>query len=125
MFLIGQFGLLLVPETATWLWVSFTGLGSLLFPLALVLINARTRTHEGSVALSGFVQGVGYVVAALGPLLFGLLHDLSGGWVWPLVFLIIVALVPVWAGIVLSKPRMIEDEWHAPGTSGGRFVSDA
>lgn len=111
-FLLGDFGLLLVPTTATWLWVSLAGLGSLLFPLALVLINSRTRTHDGSVALSGFAQGVGYVIAALGPLLFGLLHELSGGWTWPIVFLIVVALVPVWAGIVLTRPRMIEDEWH-------------
>ncbi|WP_349898433.1 MFS transporter [Parafrigoribacterium soli] len=113
MFLLGDFGLLLLPTTVTWLWVALGGLGSLLFPLALVLINARTRTHEGSVALSGFAQGVGYVIAAFGPLLFGVLHEVSGGWTLPLVFLILVALVPIWAGVVLTHPRMIEDEWHA------------
>ena len=115
--LVGDLGLLLLPMAATWLWVCLAGLGGLLFPLALVLINARTRTHEGSVALSGFSQGVGYTIAALGPLLFGVLHELSGGWAWPLGFLILVALAPVAAGIVLSRERMIEDEWHSPVSS--------
>lgn len=71
----GDLGLVFLPTTATWLWVSIAGLGVLFFPLALVMINLRTRTHEGSVALSGFVQSVGYVLAAPGPLLFGLLHE--------------------------------------------------
>ena len=67
-FIVGYLGLLLVPATATWLWVAFAGAGPLLFPLALVLINLRTRTHAGSVALSGFVQGIGYTIGAVGPL---------------------------------------------------------
>ncbi|MEO7124177.1 MAG: MFS transporter, partial [Lacisediminihabitans sp.] len=114
---VGDLGLLLMPTVATWLWVCIAGLGGLLFPLALVLINARTRTHEGSVALSGFAQGVGYTIAATGPLIFGVLHEVSGGWVWPLVFLTIVALAPIAAGVVLSHSRMIEDEWHRPVAS--------
>ena len=117
--LVGDLGLLLVPHFATWLWICLAGLGGLLFPLALVLINARTRSHEGSVALSGFAQGVGYTIAALGPLLFGALHAATGGWTWPLIFLTLVALAPIAAGIVLSRPRMIEDEWHSPVVSQG------
>jgi CP family cyanate transporter-like MFS transporter len=117
--LAGDLGLLLVPQFATWLWVCLAGLGGLLFPLALVLINARTRSHEGSIALSGFVQGVGYTIAALGPLVFGALHEVSGGWSWPLIFLIVVALAPIAAGVVLSRQRMIEDEWHSPVFSKG------
>jgi CP family cyanate transporter-like MFS transporter len=113
----GDIGLLLLPTVATWLWVSLAGLGGLLFPLALVLINSRTRTHEGAVALSGFAQGVGYTIAAAGPLLFGFLHEVSGGWTWPLLFLAVVALAPVAAGIVLSRSTMIEDAWHTPITS--------
>ncbi|MEO6944613.1 MAG: MFS transporter [Lacisediminihabitans sp.] len=112
--LAGDFGLLLVPEFATWLWVGLAGFGGLLFPLALVFINSRTRTHEGALALSGFVQGVGYTIAALGPLVFGALHGASGGWDLPLGFLIVVALAAIPAGIVLSRERMIEDEWHTP-----------
>jgi CP family cyanate transporter-like MFS transporter len=109
-FLIGDLGLLLAPAAAPWLWVSFAGLGPLFFPLALVLINMRTRSHEGSVALSGFVQGVGYTLGALGPLVVGLLRETTGGWLWPLVFLIATALASTIAAVVIARPRMLEDD---------------
>ncbi|MDJ0339463.1 MFS transporter [Cryobacterium sp. PH31-O1] len=109
-FVAGDLGLLLVPDTLTWLWVSLAGLGPLFFPLALVLINLRTRTHAGAVALSGFVQSVGYTLGALGPLIFGLLHELSGGWSWPLGFLMASALAIIIAGAVIGRPHMLEDD---------------
>ncbi|TFV96330.1 CynX/NimT family MFS transporter [Leifsonia flava] len=108
-FIVGYLGLLLVPATATWLWVAFAGAGPLLFPLALVLINLRTRTHAGSVALSGFVQGVGYTIGAVGPLVVGILHETSGGWTVPLVFLMATAVAGAFAGVVVARPHLLED----------------
>ncbi|KQQ95667.1 ABC transporter permease [Leifsonia sp. Leaf325] len=108
-FIVGYLGLLLVPATATWLWVAFAGAGPLLFPLALVLINLRTRTHAGSVALSGFVQGVGYTIGAVGPLAVGILHETSGGWTVPLVFLMATAVAGAFAGVVVARPHLLED----------------
>ncbi|TFD73902.1 MFS transporter [Cryobacterium gelidum] len=109
-FVAGDLGLLFAPETLTWLWVSLAGLGPLFFPLALVLINLRTRTHAGAVALSSFVQSIGYTLGALGPLVFGLLHELSGGWTWPLIFLLATALAIIIAGAVIGRPHMLEDD---------------
>lgn len=106
----GTLGLLLVPAFATWLWVAFAGIGTLLFPLALVLINLRTRTHAGAVALSGFVQSVGYLIVAVGPLAFGVLHDATDGWAWPLVFLLGSAVAAAIGGAVVARPRYFEDE---------------
>jgi CP family cyanate transporter-like MFS transporter len=107
---LGYLGLILAPSTLTWLWVALIGIGPLTFPLALVLINLRTRTHAGAVALSGFVQSVGYVVVAIGPLAVGLLHDATGGWTVPLLFLLASALPLVVAGAVVARPRHFEDE---------------
>lgn len=109
-FVIGYLGLLLVPDWATWLWVALVGIGPLLFPLALVLINLRTRTHSGAVALSGFVQSAGYLIVAVGPLLVGLLHEWSGGWTWPLLFLLASAVPAAIAGAVVARPRYFEEE---------------
>jgi len=109
-FLLGDLGLLLAPGTLTWLWVVLAGLGPLLFPLVLVLINLRTRTHAGSVALSGFVQSVGYTLGALGPLSVALLHELTGGWTAPLLFLIGTALAITVAGAVIARPHLLEDD---------------
>jgi CP family cyanate transporter-like MFS transporter len=109
-FVVGDLGLLLAPATLTFVWVFLAGLGPLFFPLALVLINLRTRTHQGSVALSGFVQSVGYTLGAFGPLVVGLLHQLTGAWTWPLVFLIATALAVTLAGAVISRPHLLEDD---------------
>jgi CP family cyanate transporter-like MFS transporter len=86
------------------------GAGTLLFPVVLVLINLRSRTHAGSVALSGFAQGVGYAVGALGPIVVGLLHDATSGWIVPLVFLLATAAAGIFSGVVLAKPRFVEDD---------------
>lgn len=109
-FVLGYLGLLLAPESLTLLWVLLIGLGSILFPVSLVLINSRTRTHGGTVALSGFAQGVAYALGALGPLLVGLLHDETGGWTLPLLFLLAVALVATIPAITLARPAFVEDE---------------
>ncbi|MGC5284727.1 CynX/NimT family MFS transporter [Micromonospora sp. DT231] len=109
-FVFGYLGLLLAPATLTLLWVLLIGSGSILFPVCLVLINVRTRSHDGTVALSGFSQGVAYALGALGPLLVGLLHDVSGGWALPLLFLLAVALVATIPAITLARPAFVEDE---------------
>jgi len=109
-FVLGYLGLLVTPAALTLLWVLLIGLGSILFPVCLVLINVRTRTHGGTVALSGFAQGVAYALGALGPLVVGLLHDASGGWMLPLLFLLAVALVAIIPTISLAKPAFVEDE---------------
>ena len=109
-FVFGYLGLLLAPATLTLLWVLLIGSGSILFPVCLVLINVRTRTQGGTVALSGFAQGVAYALGALGPLVVGLLHDVSGGWTLPLLFLLAVTLVAAIPAITLARPAFVEDQ---------------
>ena len=60
--------------------------------------------------LSGFVQGIGYTLAAIGPLLVGLLHGLLGGWLGSYLVLLSTVLAAIVAGILLRKPAYIEDE---------------
>jgi len=109
-YVVGYLGLLLAPGTAPWLWVLLVGSGPIVFPLCLVLINLRTRSHEGSIALSGFVQGIAYALGALGPLVIGLLHDLTGGWTVPLSFLLATTLLTLISAAMLAKPVLVEDE---------------
>lgn len=109
-FVIGYLGLLIAPAAAPVVWVASAGLGPLLFPLALVLINLRTGSPASTVALSGFVQTVGYLLGATGPFVVGALHDASGGWTVPLVFLLVVVVVVVPAAAVLARNRRVDDE---------------
>ncbi|TKR33023.1 MFS transporter [Luteimonas gilva] len=104
-------GLLFAPMALPVLWVALLGLGPSTFPLALTLINLRTRGPAGSAALSGFMQGVGYALSCLGPLLFGVLHDLSRGWVVPFAMLVVSVAVLLYGGWLACKPRWLEDTW--------------
>lgn len=108
----GALGLLLAPQAATWLWVALLGLAPILFPLVVVQLSLRTRTHQTTVALSAMVQSVGYAIAALGPLAVGVLHDVFGDWKSSLVLLALVLLAAVPAGAVMVRGGTVESEWE-------------
>ncbi len=57
----------------------------------------RASDPEHSAALSGMAQSVGYLFAAFGPSLFGLLRDATQAWEIPLVLLFAVVV-----GILIS-----------------------
>lgn len=108
----GIAGLLFAPAAAPWLWIVLLGAAPLLFPLTLVLLGLRARSHEGAVALSGFVQSVGYAIVALFPVGIGLLHDATHSWTAPLIVLACVVAAAIPAGVVAARPRTIEAEWE-------------
>jgi len=110
--LAGIAGLIFAPATATWLWIALLGIAPLFFPLTLVLLGLRSRTHEASVALSGFVQSVGYAIIAVFPVGIGLLHDATGEWTGPLIVLAVVVVAAVPAGFVIARPQSVEDAWE-------------
>lgn len=120
--LVAFAGLWWAPLAAPILWVTLLGLGPSTFPLALVLVNQRSRTAAGSAALSGFSQGMGYAVSCLGPFLFGWLHAHHGGWTSPFVFLVICILVQLAAAWVACRPQLLEDVW-APPPRGARAIN--
>lgn len=110
--LSGVAGMLIAPATATVLWVVLLGTPQALFPAVLVLIQLRSRTHEGAVALSGFAQSVGYGIAALFPLMFAVVHEAIGQWQPVLVVFGLLFLATIPTGLVVTRPRTIEDEWE-------------
>jgi hypothetical protein len=80
------------------------------FPLTLVLIGMRARTHAGTVALSAFTQSIGYLIAAAGPLSVGLLYEATGGWIASFGVLIGALVIQAIAGVRVARPRILEDE---------------
>lgn len=82
--MLAVLGILLAPGLAM-LWVIVLGCGSgPALILALSFMGLRARTHESAAVLSLLAQGVGYFVAGLGPVVFGLVYDQWGGWTLPL-----------------------------------------
>ncbi|MGA9749347.1 MAG: MFS transporter [Nocardioides sp.] len=106
---VGYLGLAFAPVAGAWLWAVVIGMATAVFPVALTLIGLRARTSAGTAALSGFSQGIGYLIAATGPLTVGVLHQVSGGWTVPLIALTLLSLPQLVAGIHVSRRRHIED----------------
>src|SRR5690606_25793906 len=103
----GFIGVLVAPGPLVVLWVLVLAAGQATLPFVLAMIALRARAPEGTVALSAFTQRVGYLVAGLGPLMVGILYDLTGAWVAPVTALIAVVVVQTVSGIILAKPRYI------------------
>lgn len=100
-------GLLSPGAQLVTLWVSLLGfaLGGT-FGLALVLLVLRAADADAATALSGMAQSVGYLVAATGPVLFGVLYDLTRGWTLPLLFLMAVLVAKIVAGLGAGRSRL-------------------
>jgi CP family cyanate transporter-like MFS transporter len=107
---VGYIGLAVAPVQGAWLWAVLVGIAASVFPVVLALIGLRSRTADGTAALSGFTQSVGYAIAALGPFGIGLLHDATDGWTWPLVVLTVIALVTGVLAVIVGKPQYVEDQ---------------
>lgn len=79
------------------------------FSLCMTFFSIRARTSDGSIALSGFGQSIGYFIAAIGPFLIGLLHDVTGGWIPGIISLVTMGVLFYVFGL-LSSHGEVEDE---------------
>ncbi|SDK17490.1 CynX/NimT family MFS transporter [Nonomuraea jiangxiensis] len=104
----GYLGMLLAPTTVPWFWMIVLGIGQgASFALALLIIALRPADPTAVTALSAVAQSVGYVVAALGPLAFGFLRQVSGGWSVPLLAGLAVVVVQLGAGWLAGRPATL------------------
>jgi CP family cyanate transporter-like MFS transporter len=100
----GALGLLVAAETGTALWVVLLGLGQgACFSLALTFFGLRAPNSEHAAALSGMAQSVGYLLAAVGPFLFGVLRDATHAWTVPLALLFAVTVCLLITGLGAAR----------------------
>ena len=57
------------------------------------------------------MQGVGYGLSCLGPLLFGWLHEYSHGWELPFAFLALCVGVMLAGAWLACRPGWLEERW--------------
>ncbi len=103
----GMVGMMIAPAAAPLLWSLLIGLGMSVFSLALTVIALRARTGADTARLSGMAQGIGYLMAAVGPFLFGLLHDLTHGWTVPWVMMLAVFAAQMTFGALAGRHRFV------------------
>ena len=112
---IGGYGLLLVDaHTFAVPAAVLVGLGCCVFPVVLTLTGLRARTPDGTAALSGFTQSLGYLMAALGPFVIGSIYGSTGGWTAPLWLLLALVAPLLLVGAYVGRPAYLEDQLASP-----------
>ena len=100
----GTLGLLVAGATVSVLWVVLLGLGQgACFSLALTFFALRAPDSEHAAALSGMAQSVGYLLAAAGPFLFGVLRDATHAWNVPLALLFAIVVCLLISGLGAAR----------------------
>lgn len=107
--LVGFLGLLLGGTRMAFFWMGILGIGQgAQFGLALLLIVLRSADGHVAARLSSMAQSGGYLIAASGPLVMGLLHSATKGWSAPIAFLILATVVGLIVGYQAARDRLIE-----------------
>ncbi|MFB9766615.1 CynX/NimT family MFS transporter [Nocardioides kongjuensis] len=105
----GWVGLWIAPVGGAWVWAALLGAGGAIFPVVLAMFALRTTSSTQTGSLSTMAQSVGYLLAAGGPFLVGVLHDASGTWSAAYVLLLATAAVQVVVGYVAGRPVRITE----------------
>ena len=93
------------PNPWGWLWASILGLGmGGQFALALTVLGGLGDNPAESAAATGMALFVGYLLAAGGPVLAGVLRDATGGYTVPFAALAAVAVPVTLAGVRSCSP---------------------
>jgi CP family cyanate transporter-like MFS transporter len=105
--LAGFGGLAVAPAAGAWGWAVLLGVANCSFPLALTMIGTRSRDSGAVARLSGFAQGVGYLLSVPGPVVVGALYQHTGGWPVPLCFLCALVVGQLVAGFLAGRRRPV------------------
>ena len=108
---IGLMTTIYAPLSTMWLWSTILGLGlGGVFSMALALLVLRASSPQVAAALSGMAQGVGYTVAATGPVIVGVLHEYTGNWHAVAAFYLLLACGSFTFGMGAGRNLQIKPE---------------
>lgn len=89
-------------------WAGLGGLaGGMAIVLALSFFGLRTHHHRHAAAVSGMAQAVGYLGAAVGTPVIGLLHDVTGSWMPALWTLGVLGVALIAFGALAGRDRYV------------------
>jgi CP family cyanate transporter-like MFS transporter len=90
------------------LWMTLLGIGQGgALGLALVLPVLRGASAAAVASLTAMTLAVGYALAAFGPFIAGVLHDVTGSWTASVLFMLVVTVLEIPSGWRATR------EWRA------------
>jgi CP family cyanate transporter-like MFS transporter len=107
-YFIGYGALFIHQEWITYAALTVIGIGSgASLSIAYILISMRSAEAVTTARLSGMVQSAGYILAALGPLAFGISLDLFDNWNLLIWFLLAMTVQFIVLGMPAGRDKKI------------------
>ncbi|MGZ0039913.1 CynX/NimT family MFS transporter [Paenibacillus ottowii] len=104
----GVFGILHGSTILILIWIIMVGIGvGFAFSLAMMFFSLRTQDTNEAAELSGMAQSLGYLLSAVGPVLFGWLHDVTHNWNTSLLMLVLTSVIIFITGIGAGKNEYV------------------
>jgi len=87
-----------------------TGFGSgLAFNMAIIFFTEKTTNPYQTAEVSGMAQSAGYLLAAVGPVLFGFIENLTHSWNLIILVLVIMSVLLTTSGVLISRHKAIAE----------------
>lgn len=104
---VGLLAVAVMPLFNPFLWAVVLGIGlGGIFPLALKLPVDHAATPDGAQQLTSMTFGVGYIVAASGPLIAGYLREVFGNFFMAFLGLTVIAALLLLLAVELTETRL-------------------
>lgn len=104
----GLVGLWWQPAMAPLLWASLVGVGcGGALSLALSLFVLRAANTAQATALSAMAQSIGYLLAASGPVVLGMMRDVEGAWQGALLLMMALQCLQLGCGWYAARPAKV------------------
>ncbi|MFI6537895.1 MFS transporter [Nonomuraea sp. NPDC050547] len=116
----GYLGLFVAPGWAL-LWSVVLGLGGgACLVLALAFMSMRAQDAAEAGALSAMAQSIGYLLAAVGPVAFGLLRTVGSGWRVPILLMCVAAAIQTVVALVAGRGTVRVPTATPSSSNGGK-----
>ncbi|MQS76186.1 CynX/NimT family MFS transporter [Companilactobacillus halodurans] len=109
---ISPLGFLISTGNAVFLVIItiLTGFGSgLAFNMAVIFFTEKTTNPYQTAEVSGMAQSAGYLLAAIGPVLFGYLENMISSWSLIILILVVMSVLLTLSGVLIAKHKPIAE----------------
>jgi CP family cyanate transporter-like MFS transporter len=115
-------GLLFAPISTVWLWAALQGIGQGgLIAAAMTVIVLRSRDPHVAAQLSSMAQCVGYLLAAAGPLIVGVIRGWTGSFAWSALLFIVLGAIAGINGWRAGRASFV-NATSGPAATGGSLL---
>ncbi len=118
----GLLGMMFAAPAAIWFWAGVQGIGQGgLFAVAMTMIGLRSSDARIAAQLSGMAQGVGYVLAAAGPLFLGLLLQSGGSFQAPAGLFVALGVGIALSGLGAGRAKLVQGKIEIQNSNANKI----